>query len=146
LRLAYFGKISPYWIRYEGCSICRKKRVKRPLVVSKNIGWFGDLNVKWEQSTLHGIAFTLTPLVFTLETFLLETFDSDKWHYQNNDGDSVMDHVSDSTVSFIYEVLTSCVIEENKSIIYWMSGWTWQPLSSLPHPQHVMIEFSVGFE
>lgn len=35
-----------------------------------------------------------------------------------------MDHVSDSTVSFIYEVLTSCVIEENKSIIYWMSGWT----------------------
>lgn len=51
-----------------------------------------------------------------------------------------MDHVSDSTVSFIYEIETSCVIEENKSIIYWMSGWTWQPLSSLLHPKYVIIE------
>ena len=40
-----------------------------------------------------GTAFALSLLVFFLETFLLETFGNDKWYYQNNDGDNVMDHV-----------------------------------------------------
>lgn len=40
--------------------------------------------------SLHGIAFTLC--WFSFRNILLETFDNDKWHYQNNDGDNVMDH------------------------------------------------------
>lgn len=60
----------------------------------------------------YGTASALSLLVFFLETFLLETFDNDKWYYQNNDGDNVMDHIVRlCSFSSLHEVLTSYVTE-----------------------------------
>lgn len=102
-----------------------------------------SVNVRW--NALHGIAFILNLLVFSLETFLLETFDNDKWHYQNNDGDNVMDHVV-RLCSFFYirSIDQLCDWRKIKVLsIRWVIGL--DNLEALFLLLHVITKIFVGF-